>query len=162
MLSLTLLGGFQARLGSGSAVGLPVRKTQALLAYLGVRPGHAHPRDKLAALLWGESSDERARDGLRHALAALRRALPATIPPMLLVEGQTLALSPAVSPTSLLEPERGRASPHSGLPCSRSAAGRRGGYAPRRSSSTRTEEPDGSSSRTASEHGRRMRGPPAR
>jgi DNA-binding SARP family transcriptional activator len=95
-LSLTLLGGFQARLDSGSAVSLPVRKSQALLAYLGIRPGRAHPRDKLAALLWGESSDERARDGLRHALAALRRALPASTPPILLLEGQTLALSSAV------------------------------------------------------------------
>ena len=95
-LSLTLLGGFQARLSSGAAVSVPTRKAQALLAYLGIRPGHAHPRDKLAALLWGESTDERARDGLRHALAALRRALPATTPPILLVEGQTLALSPAV------------------------------------------------------------------
>ena len=85
-LILTLLGGFQARLASGGAVSLPSRKTQALLAYLGIRPGHAHPRDKLAALLWGESSDERARDGLRHALAALRRALPATTPPILLVD----------------------------------------------------------------------------
>jgi DNA-binding SARP family transcriptional activator len=95
-LSLTLLGGFQARLDSGSAVSLPVRKSQALLAYLGIRPGRAHPRDKVAALLWGESSDERARDGLRHALAALRRALPASTPPILLLEGQTLALSSAV------------------------------------------------------------------
>jgi DNA-binding SARP family transcriptional activator len=95
-LSLTLLGGFQARLDPGGLVSLPTRKTQALLAYLGVRPGRAHPRDKLASLLWGESSDGRARDGLRHALAALRRALPTTTPPILLAEGQTLALSAAV------------------------------------------------------------------
>ena len=95
-LSLTLLGGFQARLGSGAAMSLPTRKAQALLAYLGVRPGHAHPRDKLAALLWSESSDVRARDGLRQTLAALRRALPPTTSPYLLIEGQTVALSPAV------------------------------------------------------------------
>jgi DNA-binding SARP family transcriptional activator len=95
-LCLTLFAGFQARLTAGEAVSLPTRKAQALLAYLGVRPGHAHPRDKLAAFLWSDSSDERARDSLRHALAGLRRALPATTPPVLLIEGQTLALSPAV------------------------------------------------------------------
>jgi DNA-binding SARP family transcriptional activator len=42
-LRLTLLGGFQARLDSGNVVSLPTRKAQALLAYLGVRPGHAPP-----------------------------------------------------------------------------------------------------------------------
>ena len=44
-LSLSLLGGFQARLDSGSAVALPTRKAQALLAYLASPPGQAHPRD---------------------------------------------------------------------------------------------------------------------
>ena len=95
MLRLTLFGGFQARLGPGGVLSLSSRKAQALLAYLGAHPGQAHPRDKLAALLWGESRGEQARDGLRHALAALRQALPATAPPILLAEGHTLALSPA-------------------------------------------------------------------
>ena len=93
---LTLLGGFQARLGTGGALSLPSRKAQALLAYLGARPGQSHPRDKLAALLWGESREAQARDGLRHALAALRQALPATAPPILMSAGQTLALNPVV------------------------------------------------------------------
>ena len=96
MLRLTLLGGFQARLGTGGALSLPSRKAQALLAYLGARPGQSHPRDKLAALLWGESREAQARDGLRHALAALRQALPATAPPILMSAGQTLALNPVV------------------------------------------------------------------
>jgi DNA-binding SARP family transcriptional activator len=94
-LGVTLLGGFRARLPSGRALSLPMKKAQALLAYLAFRPGLVHPRDKLAALLWGESSDARARDGLRHALAALRQALPPTRPPILLVEGQMLVLNPA-------------------------------------------------------------------
>src|SRR5262245_7838722 len=97
MLRLTLLGGFQARLGTGGALSLPSRKAQALLAYLGAHPGQAHPRDKLAALLWGESREAQARDGFRHALAALRRALPPTAPPILLATGQTLALNPAAA-----------------------------------------------------------------
>ena len=91
-LRVTLLGGFDARLASGAPVSLPTRKAQALLAYLGVRPGQSHPRDKLAALLWGEKSDEQARGGLRHALVALRRALAGAHPPPLRIEGQTLAL----------------------------------------------------------------------
>src|SRR5262245_29567761 len=94
-LGVTLLGGFQARLPSGGGLSLPMKKAQALLAYLALRPGQAYPRDKLAALLWGESSDARARDGLRHALAALRQALPNSGPPILLAQGQTLALNAA-------------------------------------------------------------------
>ena len=95
-LRLTLLGGFDARLAAGDAVHVPTKKAQALLAYLALRPGETHQRDKLAALLWGERSDKHARDGLRHALVALRKALPDVKPPSLLAEGQTLALNPAV------------------------------------------------------------------
>src|SRR5580765_3045080 len=92
-LRVTLLGGFDARLVSGAPVSLPTKKAQALLAYLGSRPGQSHPRDKLAALLWGEKSDEQARGGLRHALVALRRALAGAKSPPLRIEGQTLALN---------------------------------------------------------------------
>ena len=48
-LTLAVLGGFQATVGS-RPVTLP-RKTQALLAYLALRPGREHTRDKLTALL---------------------------------------------------------------------------------------------------------------
>lgn len=95
-LTLTLFGGFQARLGSGQALDLPTKKAQALLAYLALRPGQAHPRDKLAALLWGDSDDARARDSLRHTLAALRKTLPGGTPQILVAEGQSLALNPAL------------------------------------------------------------------
>jgi DNA-binding SARP family transcriptional activator len=91
-LRVTLLGGFEARLRSGAVVRLPNRKAQALLAYLGIRPGQGHARDKLAALLWGEKSDDQARGDLRHALVALRRALAGVDPQPLHVQGQTLAL----------------------------------------------------------------------
>jgi DNA-binding SARP family transcriptional activator/tetratricopeptide (TPR) repeat protein len=93
-LKVMLLGGFEARLASGAPLSLPTKKAQALLAYLGLRPGQNHPRDKLAALLWGEKSDEQARGGLRHALVALRRALAGATPAALRIEGQTLALDP--------------------------------------------------------------------
>jgi len=91
-LRVTLLGGFEVRLGSGVAVRLPTRKAQALLAYLAARPGRSHPRDMLASLLWGEASEGHARGGLRHALVALRRALAGPGASALLVQGQMLGL----------------------------------------------------------------------
>ncbi|HWP35553.1 MAG TPA: AAA family ATPase [Thermodesulfobacteriota bacterium] len=94
-LDLTLLGGFQARLPSGRTLALRPKKAQALLAYLAVRPGQAHPRAKLAALLWGEAGEEQARSSLRQTLFTLRKALPAGGPPPLLFEGETVAVNPA-------------------------------------------------------------------
>jgi DNA-binding SARP family transcriptional activator/tetratricopeptide (TPR) repeat protein len=74
-LSLSLLGGFQVRLGSGGPLTLSNSKGQALLAYLAVAPGRRHPRDKLATLLWSGTSDEQARQSLRQVLVTLRRVL---------------------------------------------------------------------------------------
>jgi hypothetical protein len=58
---LSLLRGFQVRLGDGPPVAFARKKAEALLAYLALNPGHAHPRDKLAALLWGDATHEAAR-----------------------------------------------------------------------------------------------------
>src|SRR2546425_2307009 len=77
-ISLSLLGGFEARLAGGKPVRLPPKKAQALLAYLAVRPGQAHARDNLAALLW-ERPDAQARANLRQTLTRLSRALPGAI-----------------------------------------------------------------------------------
>ena len=93
-LHLNLFGGFEARLASGRIVSPPTKKAQALLAYLAIRPGQRQTRDTLAALLWGERRDQRARAGLRQALMALRKALVDTDPAVLRIEGQTLALDP--------------------------------------------------------------------
>jgi DNA-binding SARP family transcriptional activator len=92
-LELTLLGGFGARLG-GRPLHLPGRKARTLLAYLALRPGQMHPREHLAALLWGEADDARARDSLRHALGALRTAVRGTRPAALLDERHAVALRP--------------------------------------------------------------------
>jgi DNA-binding SARP family transcriptional activator len=72
-LSLTLFGGFQARLGAEPALTFPTRKAQALLAYLALPPGRSHPREKLATLLWGGMREPQARKGLRQALFTLRK-----------------------------------------------------------------------------------------
>src|ERR671934_509931 len=74
-LTLSLLGGFEARIGPGAPVPVPTKKAQALLAYLALTPGQSHPREKLAALLWGDSAPGSARTALRQTLFVMRRAL---------------------------------------------------------------------------------------
>jgi DNA-binding SARP family transcriptional activator len=92
-LHVKLLGGFETRLATGQPVTLPTRKAQALLAYLATRPGQAHARDKLAALLWADRGDAQARDSLRHTLVQLRKALPA--PASLIAERRAVVLDTA-------------------------------------------------------------------
>src|SRR6266571_419955 len=52
-----------------------LRKAGALLLYLAVEGG-LHPRSKLAAFLWPDSTPHDARTALRNALALLRTLLP--------------------------------------------------------------------------------------
>jgi DNA-binding SARP family transcriptional activator len=99
-LGLTLLGGFQARLDDAHFVDLPIKKAQALLAYLAMPLGRAHPRDKLASLLWGDMQEPQARGGLRHALFRLRKALGDMSP--LRLEGETVALDPTLVTVDVL------------------------------------------------------------
>jgi DNA-binding SARP family transcriptional activator len=93
-LTLTLLGGCQVRLDGGPPLALPTRKIQALLAYLALPVGREHSRDKLAALLWGELSEGRARNSLRQAVFSLRQVLEPVQPACLCVAGGTIALNP--------------------------------------------------------------------
>jgi DNA-binding SARP family transcriptional activator len=58
----------------GRPVAPDTRKAIALLAYLAVT-GQAQGRDRLAALLWPEADQERARGALRRTLSALRGVL---------------------------------------------------------------------------------------
>ena len=91
-LDLRLLGRFEARLKGGPAIDLPTKKTKLLLAYLALPPGEAHPRQKLANLLWSDRGDEQARHSLRDALFTLRKELGDAEPPPLLTERETIGL----------------------------------------------------------------------
>jgi DNA-binding SARP family transcriptional activator len=104
-LKLTLLGGFQGRVGAGAALTLPTRKAEALLAYLALTPGRSYPREKLASLLWGGMREPQARRGLRQALFTLRKAV-ATEPPALLIAVDSLAANPAAIDVDVIEFER--------------------------------------------------------
>lgn len=103
-LSLSLLGGFQARLGSKPVV-LPTKKAQGLLTYLAVRPGQPHSRDKLAGLLWAETGEDQARHSLRQTLLSLRKVL-ATTPPILMIEGDTISVDPNTIKVDVVEFEK--------------------------------------------------------
>jgi hypothetical protein len=75
-VELTLLEGFQGRCGA-PPLSLSRRKAHALLAYLGLPPGSAHPQDKLAALLWRELPKAEAPASLRQALCSPEIPRPA-------------------------------------------------------------------------------------
>jgi DNA-binding SARP family transcriptional activator len=94
-LVLTLFGGFDARARSGSPLVLPARKAQGLLAYLALPLGRAHPREKLAALLWGDMPDAQARGNLRQALSRIQKAWAGAAVPGMLFRGDTIALDPS-------------------------------------------------------------------
>ena len=94
-LRLTLLGGFQARNEAGELLSVPSRKAQAMLAYLALPLGRAHPRDKLAALLWGGIREESARASLRQALFVIRKTLQAADAKALDQKAEMLRLDPA-------------------------------------------------------------------
>src|SRR2546425_10399260 len=105
-LKLTLLGGFQAQLEAGAALLLPTRKAQALLAYLALPLGQAHPREKLATLLWGDMQDAQARGNLRYTLSKIGKAPPRSARPGLVLDGLSVALDPAVVDVDVARFER--------------------------------------------------------
>ena len=93
-LKICLLGGFEARAPDGRPIALPTRKAEALLAILAATPGTAHPRERLATLLWSNSGDEQARGSLRQTLALLRKALAPAGLPGIVARGETVSLDP--------------------------------------------------------------------
>jgi DNA-binding SARP family transcriptional activator len=99
---MRLFGGFEVQAGSGRSLAVPTRKAQALLAYLALTPGEAHPRDKLAALLWAEASPAAARNALRQTLFVLRKALGSAKGALLIVTGDALTLPPDAVQTDVV------------------------------------------------------------
>jgi TolB-like protein len=92
VLTIRLLGGFEARLGAGPPATFPTKKARALLAYLAARPAQAHSRDQIAEMLWGARADEQARGSLRRTLSDLRKALPLEDGEWLVSDGDTVKL----------------------------------------------------------------------
>lgn len=95
-LHLELLGDFRLRSETGSLISISAKKSQAMLAYLAVKPAQLVSRDKMASLLWSSTASEQARQSLRQTLSTLRKELAAISPKKILVEeGDFLSLDPA-------------------------------------------------------------------
>lgn len=88
-----MLGGFASHGPDGAAPALPKRRAEAVLAVLAVSGDLGCTRERLLALLWPESDEAGARQGLRDAHYVIRRALrPGAVPSA----GRLLRLDPAV------------------------------------------------------------------
>jgi len=94
ILRLELLGDLQIRSANGSLVAVGAKKSQALLAYLGVKPSQRISREKIAALLWSSTGPDQARQSLRQTLSTLRKELSNVSPDekILVEEGDLLGL----------------------------------------------------------------------
>jgi DNA-binding SARP family transcriptional activator len=76
VLSVKLLGELELRLDGVPLAPLGSARAESLLAYLVVHRGAPVPRQRLAFVLWPDSSEAQARTNLRHVLHKLRRGLP--------------------------------------------------------------------------------------
>jgi WD40 repeat protein/DNA-binding SARP family transcriptional activator len=96
MLQIHLLGQFNVR-AAGKRLDLPSRAGQSLLAYLLLNAGTPQRRERLAGLLWPDTSDENARHNLRTELWRIRKALGSrddTDHEYLLTEDLTITFNP--------------------------------------------------------------------
>ncbi|HEV3497786.1 MAG TPA: BTAD domain-containing putative transcriptional regulator, partial [Actinomycetes bacterium] len=75
-LRIRLLGELDLRHGEVPVPPLGSARAASLLAYLLLHREAAQPRQRLAFLLWPDSSEPQAWTNLRHLLHNLRRALP--------------------------------------------------------------------------------------
>jgi len=74
-LQLSALGSLLVSV-DGRPIVFAYDKVPALLVYLAVEAGQAHPRDSLAELLWPNRPSVTSRHNLSQALTSLRQALP--------------------------------------------------------------------------------------
>jgi DNA-binding SARP family transcriptional activator len=72
---ICLLGGFEAYRADGGRTMLPTRKAEALLAVVALGGGAPCPRERLAAMLWGDRGEAQARHSLSQGLTSIRTGL---------------------------------------------------------------------------------------
>lgn len=100
-MELNVLGRLEIR-AEGEPVELRAKKAGALLAYLAVEHRRPITRERLATLLWGGTSDERARHNVRQALSKIRRTCGSIVLP----SGESVAIDRAACTIDVVEFER--------------------------------------------------------
>ncbi|NIW44710.1 MAG: hypothetical protein GWN30_08085, partial [Gammaproteobacteria bacterium] len=75
-LKIYLLGQFKL-LANDTPFDLPSRPAQSLLAFLALNAGTVQRREKLASMLWPDTTESNARSYLRQALWRIRKAFEA-------------------------------------------------------------------------------------
>ncbi len=91
-LKIALLGPLQVTQDNRPLTGFEYDKVRALLVYLALEADRPHRREALAGLLWPDQPEKAARDGLRNALATLRKAIgdDAADPPHLFITREAI------------------------------------------------------------------------
>lgn len=100
-VSLNVLGRLEIR-KNGDPVDLRSKKARALLAYLAVENRRPATRERLAALLWGGTPDDRARHNVRQALSMIRKICG----PIVRSDGEALQIDSAACAIDVVEFER--------------------------------------------------------
>lgn len=95
---LTLLGGFRLEDGDGREISVKSRKTQGVLSVLALSGPSPVARERIAAMIWGDLAEERARHSLRQLLSTLRRDAG-----IVEANGETLSIDPLVCSTDAAE-----------------------------------------------------------
>src|SRR5258706_7867375 len=94
--SLRLFGGFELGVfPGGERVASLGKRERVLLAYLALSPKGSQPRRKLAALLWGDATDETLLDNLRASIWKLRKALGDTEHGVIASDGEDVVVDAA-------------------------------------------------------------------
>jgi DNA-binding SARP family transcriptional activator len=98
ILKITLFGKFQVENGQGAVAGFEPSKVQELFSFLMAYRDRPHPRESLAALLWGDVPTARSKKNLRQCLWMLNNTLGALASegnrPLLLVEDDWVQVNP--------------------------------------------------------------------
>lgn len=92
-LRLAFLGHFQAEDGTARTIAISAKKNRALLTILALTPRLTATRERIAGLLWGDRSDDQARNSLRQSLAVLRKELGETAASALIARDDIISLS---------------------------------------------------------------------
>ena len=92
-VSIHLIGGMQVLAPDGTNILPRSRKARAILAYLCLCNRTQASRNRLAALLWDNSSETQARMSLRHALLELNRDVNGRVPGLIEIDRETIGLN---------------------------------------------------------------------